>query len=33
MRFDAVTLFPALFAPFLAAGVSRRAYEAKQGAV
>ena len=30
MRFDVVTLFPELFAPFLAAGVTRRAYEAKQ---
>ena len=27
MRFDVVTLFPELFAPFLAAGVTRRAYE------
>lgn len=30
MRFDVVTLFPELFAPFLAAGVTRRAYESKQ---
>lgn len=30
MRFDVITLFPELFAPFLAAGVTRRAYEAKQ---
>jgi tRNA (guanine37-N1)-methyltransferase len=30
MRFDVVTLFPELFAPFLAAGVTRRAYEGKQ---
>jgi len=29
MRFDIVTLFPELFAPFLAAGVTRRAYETK----
>jgi tRNA (guanine37-N1)-methyltransferase len=27
MRFDVVTLFPELFAPFLTAGVTRRAYE------
>jgi len=27
MRFDVVTLFPELFAPFLASGVTRRAYE------
>src|SRR5512132_1994542 len=27
MRFDLITLFPALFAPFLASGVTRRAYE------
>ena len=27
MRFDIITLFPELFAPFLAAGVTRRAYE------
>jgi tRNA (guanine37-N1)-methyltransferase len=30
MRFDVVTLFPELFVPFLAAGVTRRAYETKQ---
>jgi tRNA (guanine37-N1)-methyltransferase len=30
MRFDIITLFPELFAPFLAAGVTRRAYESKQ---
>lgn len=30
MRFDVVTLFPELFEPFLAAGVTRRAYETKQ---
>lgn len=30
MRFDVVTLFPELFAPFLEAGVTRRAYESKQ---
>ena len=30
MRFDVITLFPELFPPFLAAGVTRRAYEAKQ---
>jgi tRNA (guanine37-N1)-methyltransferase len=29
MRFDVVTLFPELFAPFLAAGVTRRAFETK----
>lgn len=29
MRFDVITLFPELFAPFLAAGVTRRAYESK----
>ncbi|WP_293661187.1 tRNA (guanosine(37)-N1)-methyltransferase TrmD [Rhodoferax sp. OV413] len=27
MRFDVITLFPELFAPFLAAGITRRAYE------
>jgi len=27
MRFDVITLFPELFAPFLTAGVTRRAYE------
>lgn len=30
MRFDVVTLFPELFPPFLAAGVTRRAYESRQ---
>jgi tRNA (guanine37-N1)-methyltransferase len=30
MRFDVVTLFPELFASFLASGVTRRAYESKQ---
>jgi tRNA (guanine37-N1)-methyltransferase len=30
MRFDVLTLFPELFPPFLAAGVTRRAYETKQ---
>jgi tRNA (guanine37-N1)-methyltransferase len=30
MRFDIITLFPELFAPFLAVGVTRRAYESKQ---
>jgi tRNA (guanine37-N1)-methyltransferase len=30
MRFDVVTLFPELFAPFLATGVTRRAYDSKQ---
>jgi tRNA (guanine37-N1)-methyltransferase len=30
MRFDVVTLFPELFGPFLASGVTRRAYESKQ---
>ena len=29
MRFDVITLFPELFAPFLATGVTRRAYEGK----
>ncbi len=28
MRFDVITLFPELFAPFLISGVTRRAYEA-----
>ena len=27
MRFDVITLFPELFAPFLTSGVTRRAYE------
>lgn len=26
MRFDVVTLFPELFVPFLATGITRRAY-------
>jgi tRNA (guanine37-N1)-methyltransferase len=30
MRFDVITLFPELFAPFLASGVTRRAYESNQ---
>ena len=30
MRFDVVTLFPELFAPFMAAGVTRRAFESGQ---
>ena len=30
MRFDVVTLFPELFAPFLETGVTRRAYASKQ---
>lgn len=30
MRFDVITLFPELFAPFLASGVTRRAFESKQ---
>ncbi|MBG9390347.1 tRNA (guanosine(37)-N1)-methyltransferase TrmD [Caenimonas aquaedulcis] len=29
MRFDVVTLFPELFAPFLVSGVTRRAYESR----
>ena len=29
MRFDVITLFPDLFAPFLGAGVTRRAFDAK----
>ncbi|WP_298923445.1 tRNA (guanosine(37)-N1)-methyltransferase TrmD [uncultured Ramlibacter sp.] len=29
MRFDLITLFPELFAPFLESGVTRRAYEGK----
>jgi len=32
MRFDIVTLFPELFAPHLAHGVTRRAYEPREGA-
>ena len=30
MRFDVITLFPELFAPFLGSGVTRRAYESGQ---
>ncbi len=30
MRFDVITLFPELFAPFVMCGVTRRAYESKQ---
>lgn len=30
MRFDIITLFPELFAPFLASGVTRRAYSSEQ---
>lgn len=30
MRFDVITLFPELFAPFLTSGITRRAFEAKQ---
>jgi tRNA (guanine37-N1)-methyltransferase len=30
MRFDVLTLFPELFEPFLALGVTRRAYESRQ---
>ena len=30
MRFDVITLFPELFAPFLACGVTRRAYDSGQ---
>jgi tRNA (guanine37-N1)-methyltransferase len=30
MRFDVLTLFPELFTPFFASGVTRRAYESKQ---
>ena len=33
MRFDIVTLFPELFAPFLESGVTRRAYASGQVAV
>jgi tRNA (guanine37-N1)-methyltransferase len=33
MRFDIITLFPELFAPFLASGVTRRAFESGQVAV
>jgi tRNA (guanine-N1)-methyltransferase len=30
MRFDIVTLFPELFAPFMTLGVTRRAFETRQ---
>lgn len=30
MRFDVLTLFPELFAPFLSTGITRRAYESDQ---
>lgn len=30
MRFDVITLFPELFAPFLTAGITRRAFESAQ---
>jgi len=30
VRFDVITLFPELFAPFMASGVTRRAYESGQ---
>jgi len=33
MRFDIITLFPEMFAPFLASGVTRRAYASGQVAV
>lgn len=32
MRFDVISLFPELFAPFLTVGINRRAFEAKDGA-
>ena len=31
MRFDVITLFPELFAPFLTVGINRRAFETKNG--
>jgi tRNA (guanine37-N1)-methyltransferase len=31
MRFDVITLFPELFAPFLTVGINRRAFESKDG--
>jgi tRNA (guanine37-N1)-methyltransferase len=31
MRFDVITLFPELFAPFLTVGINRRAFENKDG--
>lgn len=30
MRFDVITLFPELFAPFLSVGITRRAFESRQ---
>nr|WP_233167662.1 tRNA (guanosine(37)-N1)-methyltransferase TrmD [Xylophilus sp. ASV27] len=33
VRFDVITLFPELFAPFMASGVTRRAYESGQVSV
>ena len=30
MRFDVITLFPELFAPFLSVGITRRAFESGQ---
>lgn len=30
MRFDVVSIFPELFAPFLTTGITRRAYERAQ---
>ena len=33
MRFDVVTLFPELFAPFLSVGITRRAFESGQPSV
>jgi tRNA (guanine37-N1)-methyltransferase len=30
MRFDVITLFPDLFAPFMTQGITRRAYESRQ---
>jgi len=30
MRFDVITLFPELFAPFLSHGINRRAFESRQ---
>jgi tRNA (guanine37-N1)-methyltransferase len=32
MRFDVISLFPELFAPFLTVGINRRAFEVKDGA-
>lgn len=31
MRFDIVTLFPELFAPFMQSGINRRAFESREG--